>query len=309
MAEVLDLINEKMGGATVNKEKGGKDPTRELEAAIALIENLEARETLQAKLREMRATLELRAREADARARQVGGDNVKEGKPEPTLQEKVTATAVFLLEHGIDPKQVGDYLTGSRMTTPIALPGMGGTQQQGLTIADLTSIINLINQNKPDDDLKAILKSLTDEVKTLKASSNVPVDPVTYAKQQMESIKTIISLMTESGLVKLPGGGGEGVSLDVVKEQNRHGEKMEEIKIERDYKTGMVDAVGNIIEDVGRGASSQILQRKEVPREKTGGVLETFECQQCKATIYITPETGDRVKCAKCGKEYERPKT
>lgn len=306
MGETLDMLKGKMGGELANKEGGGKDPTRELEAAIALVENMEAREVLQAKLREMKASFDLRAREAENRARQLGGDHMVGEKLEPTLQEKIAATAVFLLEKGVDPKVVGDYLTGSRTTTPIALPGMGGTQQ-GLTIADLTSIINLINQNKPDDGVVELLKTMKEEIKqALKPTSSL--DPL----QQIEQSVSLVKRLKDVGIFSSPTPTVSGESLEVVKERNRHDEKMEEISTDRDYKEKLVAVVEEIPVSLGKGWAAESASRQgqggppsSTPEKQS---VSSFQCHNpnCKATIFIPPNPPPQLKCAKCGMIYQQ---
>lgn len=299
---------------------GGKDPIKEMEAFIASIEDITKRETLQAKLREIKADTELRAREAEERLRK-GGDKVNEregaerwsvvdGKPikDPDGEYESFAQAYKVAALGTQAAAVA----AAEKNNPLAffeflqkqgiLGGKTDSFQADLAKRYLDNIDNqlkvaLESKGKPD----ATIQELRNELASVREEARRAADPI----ELMTRSKALIENMRAAGI----GVGGEstGEPLEVIKEKNRHEERKIELQTEKDYKTGMVDAVGNLAEDIGAGAASQVLQRKEVPKEKTGGVLETFACPKCQATIYVTPETG-RVKCASCGAEWDRPK-
>ncbi len=238
-----------------------------------------------------------------------GAGAKKEGR-----DDYLVTIATGFLDRGIDVKIVGQiiqYLIGANQPFPLggvgALGATGAGTQQGITISDMKILFEMgRDSNRSDDSMKEILNKLTDKITALEAKSVLPPPArgIIVVKpdgtiEEVEAGKPVI--------VQPPAPSVAGESLEVIKEKNRHAEKLEELKTERDYKTGMVDAVGNLAEDIGAGAASQVLH-KEAPREKTGGVLETVECSGCHATIYVTPET-DKVTCAKCGVVSERPKT
>ena len=224
-------------------------------------------------------------------------------KEKAEVNVEIGRTAKAMLDMGIPAAVVAQYLIGS--STPPYPLGYGGANQGGITFTDLLTFADRMNQNKPNSELAEILKTMREEIKALRpAAPPVPPDPIS----QVEQTLNLVQKFKDVGLIPEATPQASGDSLEVVKERNRHEERKIELTTEKDYKMGMVDAVGNLAEDIGAGAGSQVLQRKEMPREKTGGVLETFECKDCHATIYVTPETGDKVKCAKCGMVYERPK-
>jgi ribosomal protein S27E len=317
MGEALDQAKQKLGLANGGAGGQGAKPPggalAELEAAISTVENIDARELLQAKARLLRAEMDLKTREAEARGREYEtGGRGKEPQNGDKKKDELVTNALVLIDKGVDPKVVAQYILASSSANPTVT--FGAAQQQGITLTDILALFDRMNASKgTSPEMQALLAKLTDDVAALKArtmATGQPKDAMTLAKEQAEGIKALVGALVETGLVRPPGGGGEstGEPLDVIKEKNRHEERRIELGTEKEYKAGMVDAVGNLAEDIGRGAASQVLQRKEVPREKTGGVLETFECRECHATIYVTPETGDKVKCAKCGMVYERPK-
>jgi len=319
MGEALEQAKQKLGladaGAGAQAAKPPAGALAELEAAINTVENIDARELLQAKARLLRAEMDLKTREAEARGREFqAGDRRKEsGDGEKSKKDELVTNALVLIDKGVDPKVVAQYILASSSANPTVT--FAGAQQPGITLTDILALFDRMNASKgTSPEMQTLLTKLSDDVIALKTRTmavGAPKDALTQAREQAESIKTLITALIDSGLVKAPGAGGEptGEPLEVIKEKNRHTEKLEEIKIDKEYKTGMVDAVGNLAEDIGAGAASQILQRKEVGKEKTGGVLQTFECTDCHSTIYITPETGEKVTCAKCGAIYERPKT
>lgn len=316
MGEVLDMSKGKLGLNKDTKQQGDTekktDAITELEQAIQKIENIDARELLQSKADLLKAEMDAKTREAQERARRYGGNGgarevSERGEREKNRQEMVV-NALLLLERGVDPDTVARFITGSSSPNiPITL---GGGGQPGITIQDITTLFAMMKENTGGDtELRATVKALNETVASLSkqiseggASRGAP-DLVS----QVESTVSIIERLRDLGFIPREGSGGSpGEPLENIKEKHRHEEKMEEIKTERNFREGMVDTAGNIVEDIGHGASSSILKRKEVPKRKTGGVLETFECQNCGDTIYVTPENKNKVTCSGCGWIYER---
>lgn len=229
----------------------------------------------------------------------------KEGR-----EDYLVTVATGLLDRGIDVKIVGQiiqYLIGVNQPFPLGALGTPGPgTQQGITVQDMKTLFEMgRDSHRSDDSMREILNKLTDKITALEAKSvnPPPARGIIVVKpdgtiEEVEAGKPVI--------VQPPAPSVGGESLEVIKEKNRHAEKLEELKTEKEYKTGMVDAVGNLAEDIGAGAASQVLQRKEVSKGKTGGVLDAFECPDCHTIGYASPETL-KVKCAKCGTELERP--
>jgi ribosomal protein S27E len=238
------------------------------------------------------------------------GPEEKPGGRGEKSREWLVDVAQGLLERGLEPAIVGrmiDYLLGIGQSPAIGLPG-APAPNQGMTFNDVKEIFTLGKESsKTDPAIATILEKVTDKLSALEqkvANPNTGQKGFIVVKsdgtyQEFEPGKPVI--------IEPPAPVVGGESLEVIKEKNRHAEEVERLKTERDYKVGMVDAVGNLAEDVGAGAARQTLQHKEVPGKMTGGgVLETFQCPECKTTMYVTPETTV-VKCQKCGNHWQRP--
>jgi hypothetical protein len=224
-------------------------------------------------------------------------------KDKAAVNKEIGTTAKYLLDMGIPPAVVASYLTSS--STP-AIPIALGGNQGGITIKDVFEIVDRLNANRSNPELAKILETLTAKVEALERKPAPPEPPAKKSFIFVKADGTIEEIAADRPLILEPKP-ATGEPIELVKEKNRHNEKMEEIKVDQEYKTGVVDALGNLAEDIGAGAASQVLGQKEGPKEKTGGVLETVQCSGCHATIYVTPET-DKVTCAKCGVVSERPK-
>lgn len=302
----LGLGNNKPGGESGNKKEG--DIT--LDEAINQVDNIEAREVVRAKAREMKAQYELRAREAENRLREIGGEKVG-NEEEAKLRDQISTTATMLLEKNVDPKIVGQYILGSTPVTPITVSG-GMPTQQGFSFDDVKKIWDMATENKGSGELKGVLENLTTltaEVKALKDSNrHDPLDPITFAKQQAEQTRAYYETLKSLGMIKESESSTyEGEPLEVVKEKHRHEEKIEEIHTDREYKQEVTKIAGDIPERIGRGIAGQFGEEGE-GKGSSGGGLEYITCQEegCGQKIYITPDTGPQVTCPKCGSIYTR---
>ena len=101
----------------------------------------------------------------------------------------------------------------------------------------------------------------------------------------------------------------DGKSLDVMREEHRHNEKIEEIKDQRQYHQELTKIASDIPERIGRGIAGHIGE-EEIGRGSrgSGGGLDSITCTEegCGTKIYITPETGSQVVCPRCGTVYTR---
>ncbi|GAI77681.1 unnamed protein product, partial [marine sediment metagenome] len=121
-----------------------------------------------------------------------------------------------------------------------------------------------------------------------------PLSPMEYAKQQVEYIEALKAL----GLIKEPVvTGPSGEPLEVVKEKNRHAEKMQEIRDEGDYKRSLADTVADLPERLGRGIAGQFTEEAEGRGGSSGSSLEYITCDDCKIRFPIPPNAGNQVVC------------
>ena len=314
MGEALDKAKKNLGLKENPDGQAEKEPKpdamTDLESAIASVGNIEAKELLQAKARELRAQLELRAREAESRARYVEKEGV-DGRGGDGADEKIKAkkdlisNALILLEKGLDPDVVGRYIIGSQGTQyPISL---GGGGQQGLTLGDVKTIVDMVRgAGAADPQITATLNQLSETVKGLKpVGATAPPDPVAMIKAQSAAITEMVNSLVEAGLVVRPGNSKEGKSIEELKETNRHDEKMEELKTDKDYKSSIAETLADIPVNIGKGIAKQA-RESHGPPAKGQNKLESFPCGKCGAKILVTPETGETITCGNCGQVYKR---
>lgn len=232
----------------------------------------------------------------------------KQEEKQAQQREKITTQAVALINSGMEPAQVGQMLMG------LSLPGTAPIAPQGLNFKDVMEMVTFMVGKKEADELKEVIAKLDkkiddmargDAVKARVKEESKTLDPILYAKQQAEAVvawnNAIRELMPEQRYVS-----EKGESLEIVKERNRHTEKLEEIKNERDYKQGLVEVAGEIPERIGYGMAGRY--RDEHSEGNNGGGLEHIICSEkgCGTKIYITPGTKDSVTCPRCGAIYAR---
>jgi len=182
-----------------------------------------------------------------------------------------------------------------------------------MTFTDMKEIFKMGQENnRTDPAIAAILDKLNQKVTDIenRTLSHEPQTRTNYVLvkadgtiQEIESGKPII-------LEPKP---IEGQSIDVVKEQNRHTEQMETIKVERDFK----EKLGNVVEEIpvslGKGwAAENALRRRQdgPPSSSTEkGSVSSFPCTKCKATIFVPPDIPEQIKCSKCGTVYQSQET
>lgn len=242
-----------------------------------------------------------------------GGGEVDEDKKkeeEEARKQQLMAQATALIEHGMEPEQVGRFLLG--------LPSMsGGAAQvtQGMTLKDVKEIIDMTTEKKEASELRSMISSLDKKIEELVKNpphrdKPEPTDPVIFATQQAETLRIYHKTLDSLGMIPKPEPKtSDGRSLEVVKEEHRHDEKMEEIKADKEYKQNITEIATDIPERIGRGIAGQI--KEEGGSSGGGRELESIICsgEGCGTRIFITPETGPQVICPKCSAIYQRKGT
>lgn len=310
MGEILDKVTEKLK-QNPNNEGTKEKPETTLDKVLTWKEDMTARRYRAAELERMALEAENEARKLRGEPPIHGGvpmDEEKKKEEEAKLREQISTTAVMLLEKGVDPKVVGQYILGSTPVTPITLSSTGMPSPQGLTLADVKEIFAMASERKEPVELKEILNHLTDEVKSLKERTNQPVDWVAFGRQQAEMTKVYYETLKEAGIIKEPESRVtyQGEPLEVVKEKNRHDERMQEIMADREYKQDITRIASEIPERIGRGIAGQFSE--EGGSGSGGGKgLEYTICTEkgCGTKIYFTPESKT-ITCPKCGTVYDR---
>jgi len=294
-------------------------------AKTKLDEVLDERETRAAQ-RYSAATLEQMAIDAEnevARARGEppkykyhGGEEVtdeekeKKKQEEAEQREKLMDSARALIDSGLDPKQVGQMLLGLTPTSTGGFP----PAVQGMGFDEVMKMVTFIVGKKETDELKGIIASLDKRLDDLakgggaggKIETPRPLSPMEYAKQQVE----YINALKELGLIKEPViTGPSGEPLDIVKERNRHEERMEEVRGETDYKKTLGQTITEIPERIGRGIAGRISEEEEGGGGSHSSSLEYITCEGCGTRFPIPPNAGSQIECPKCQSVYTKKGT
>jgi hypothetical protein len=151
-------------------------------------------------------------------------------------------------------------------------------------------------------DLKGEIDDKIDQIRPGGARSRQEsVSPADALKQQIDLLKTAREMATEMGWVKQEAV-ATGEPIEVVREKNRHIEKMEEVKVGAAHEERIGNIIAEIPERIGRGISSQLMGEEETP--ETGG-LPTYPCT-CGHKIVIPPGAPESITCSKCGAVYSK---
>jgi len=313
MGEALDAVKKNLGlevNPAAKKEGDKPDPLAELEAAIAKVENIEARELLQIKAREIRANMELRAAQAEEKVKELshrggaGGEQVNE---RAKVKQEIVANSLVLLEKGVDPSVVAQYIMGSG--APQVPINLGGGGQQGITITDVMSLMDHMDKSRGgSSELDRILERLTSKVEAIEnRGGNNKAEPATHYLIQDGEVKEFHG---NAPIVIQPRPAASTVGgdpLDVVQEKNRHEEKMEDIRGTKEYHNKITEIAGDAFENIGRGLASQVMEDAEAGNGGEGAKLEYFVCpeEDCGTRIPVTSET-QQITCPKCHGIYSR---
>lgn len=304
-------------GVLKNQDGGGepKDALSELEATIGKVENTEARKLLLAQARSLRANLELEERQTQEKIKRIdsggrdGGDSKADKDERELTKANITANALLLLEKGVPANVIGQYLINSQTSSiPINLGGGGG--QQGLTMADVVQIFTLAKGEKgTDPELKLILAALTEKVKTIEgalanASHQEPRTAwVIHPDGTKEEIKP-----GEPVVIKPPAA-NTGLSVEELKEKNRHEEALATIGNDKDYKDKVATTLASLPEKIGAGLAASIADAEQppAPAKKTSDAIAYLKCEteNCGYSIPY-PKTATKIVCPKCRAIYER---
>lgn len=325
--ELAKMVGLKPLGETPAK-KEPVDPIRELEELISSVENIDKKELLQAKLRQLTADLALRARESENRARQYDAKG-KEGGEKLPEEDKWT---IFAGKPTRDPE--GEY-----------------TFSQALKVASLESQKDTKTDTKPDTGILGVLKFMKDEG-LLGNSGNKEADPLTtqliqkaidhtYGENagkspEMELLRTELKELRqqvalandplaaarkvkelyqgfeEAGLITK---GNVGKSIEETKEENRHAEEVEKQKAERDYNDKKVSILADLPDRISSGLAGRILESEgttPAAARTQSTQMEYMKCtgendgKPCDFNIPIPPGAGTKIQCPKCGAVYER---
>ncbi len=165
------------------------------------------------------------------------------------------------------------------------------------------------------DRLERKIEQLTEQKETKKSGKDgdaAHLDPIEIAERQADVFTKWRKVFLDMGILvdAKDSKPASGQSIEVTKENNRHAEEMERLKIDKNYKDNMVNVAADITENLGRGAAHEVLSSMRSggkAETKTKGALLSKKCEEqgCGTMIYFPPE-ATKIKCPKCAMVYER---
>jgi hypothetical protein len=223
-----------------------------------------------------------------------------------------------LLDKGLDPKVVGQIVQsligGGAQNIPLSM----GTGQQGMTVKDVKDIFEIAKTDKgTDPTLLKLLEKIDTRLAAVEggAGNNREV-PKTYIYREDPATGQFKREALEPGssmVIPAPRTSDPGKSIEQLKEENRHAEEKERIRVEENYKVGLVTTLGDVFERAGRGIAAQMMDSPETPaggppaapKDPSQTKMRYLKCDNgdCGFNIPIPPGVA-RVKCPKCGMVY-----
>lgn len=275
---------------------------------------LRDREAL-AEARYSAAELEKMALQSEAEAAKLtrlgeGGAPMTEEDREKARREQLTTQAVTLLTQGVDPKIVGQILSGSTPVS-VSMPQGGGISMEWITgmMHDMMEARHEAELAKIEAAFRTEMAEVRAELKSGRGNGQSPPDPLTQARNAAEFTKTLYDAWKEMGLIKEPVIRAPGTSIDELRESHRHDERMEELKIDRRHKESLAEIAADIPVRIGKGVADHLRENnpgKSNPKHESEPEMEILTCEDCNSKIYVPPEAGDTVTCGKCGAQYKR---
>jgi hypothetical protein len=268
-----------------------KKPKSRLEQILKDKEDLAA-------LRYSAAELERMAMQSENEASKMASTPGGGAKPEDAeaKRKEVIENAIILLNNGVDPRIVGQILSGQN-SMPFAMP-QASSDKDGL----LEKLVLKMLDEKKSAELEAIkskIEALVDKVDKQGGGAK-PLSPAQAAAEYAHGVNATFEAFSHLGLVRQP---QTGQGIESLKEEHRHKEEMQRLDADRAHKEKLGEIAAEIPERIGIGLS------RGFAREPEGDMgMESFKCEKCHATIYVPPEAGDTVSCGRCGQTYSRKK-
>jgi rubrerythrin len=286
-----------------------------IEQALDMIDNIDAKDALKAKLRLMHAETERRIHDlqhrykgededGDDRKRKasdhwtvIGGKPIKD--PDGEYDTFAQAYAIADLEKKEQNKEGG--ILQLLLTSGLIGGGKSNNDQFQIEMNKLMfGLITAMIGNQGKDNSTPIMQALQKKIEGLEKEASESKDPVNSAARLASTLKVFQDL----GLVPAPR--DENVSVDRLREENRHQEELRRLDAEVELKESLGRAVESIPTALGEGVGHAMSGRGEraVAAEQSS---PNVKCPKCGTGFYV-PADISVVKCPKCGLELERPK-
>jgi hypothetical protein len=251
-------------------------------------------------------------------------------------QQLITAAKGLIDSGVVDPKFVGQMLpTMQQPQNPMAFPASGG-----ITFENMMAFYEMMEERKDKRDAQSdyvsrLEKKIDDFIENggrkRRRRSDYddddedirPKSASDMAVEQAKSIAAWHSTLVDLGIVPsraeldtirkaAAGQGSTRKTIEEIKEENRHHEKMMELDETREHHVGLRANLEDMSERIGKGLASHFMSQsgnghQAASTPLTGG-LSKFTCTECGGDIIVTPETGERIVCPnpKCGQVFAR---
>lgn len=262
---------------------------------------------------------------ADKTADKEKRDAAEQLKLELQRIDQQTALYTSCISHGGDPKTCGElvekvYGTKKEVSAP-----------QATSITDLVHALKELDDmrgsNKTDPALMDILKAMREETLQLRAGGGAAAPKPPSIGAQLQELNTLLDGFVKLGVAVRKGdipAGGE--SMEVVKEKNRHDEKLAELKNNKDHNDQIAQVLTDIPQRLGEGAGEffmrSAMEGDNAPAKKTAPAASTpagkYVCQNqipekegsgamlaCNTEIAV-PAGAGTIECPKCHMVYKR---
>lgn len=343
MGEALDMVKGKMKLGNKDGEGTPRGPQGDaLDTILDDLDKEELtdakRTNIRLRLRERDAEMRARIRELENQT--LGNKKASENSGvDPRMEaalafrKEVAANAKDFLDAGVNSETVAKYLssslTGLSSATGIGvvagpasvgdIPGLvtaiatalkstnGGTDPKLLALMEKLTDNAEKDRNQILKDMLVELKATVNEVKAIKSGTGKDGEGVSK-KGKIKVIKPDHTIETfdadEPIVLEQPAAGGLVEPIESIREKNRHAEKMEELKADREWKKEITTIASEIPERIGAGAAQTMLNSGGGGKgEDEGGGFQYIECEECHSQIPVLPG-NTKLKCAKCGMVY-----
>ena len=221
-------------------------------------------------------------------------------------REDIVNMVTALIDAGVDPTVIGQILVG-RKASINSIPGMAGAAMMGVSHGKATdvndTIITLLDR-VTKAEMSAMEARLSAQLVALDKSNNgntpAIVDPI-------EQMQRTLAAFREMGLLATHNGNNNIDSIEKLKEQNRHAEKVLELNSTKEYHDGMVTVLSSIPEKIGAGIANRVREQSSITDvgDGTHG-MKTFACHKCGKPIVVPPEAVNEVICGSCGQKHAK---
>lgn len=242
------------------------------------------------------------------------------GKADGRGREWLVDIAEGLLKRGLDQRVVGglvDYLLGTAQAPVVGLPG-APAPAQGMSFTDMMAFYKIVQESsRTDPAIAAILDKLAQKLTDIETRIQHRDPPAKASVLVVKADGSVEEVEAGKPIVIQPKADTSGKPLEVVREENRHAEKMEEIKTEKEFKESVSQTLASVPESFAAGLGALASTQHPGARQQTppgtqegqrDNLQQQWNCKDCHTPIYF--RLGEtRIICPnpKCRAIWELP--